>query len=207
MRDLGAARRRRGCAAPSADRARTPPSSSASPGRTRTRAAAAPIEPEQHRADDRRARARHAGNQRQHLARADAERARQRRVIGVQHGRRAAATARPTSMHDAADDEADRDDRGRRVQHALHVAREEQRAGDQRPAGTRRESSPRSAARPGRTAAPSTTRTILARYSHMTARIEPSWIITVKTPPGSSKPRAGARRAAGARSTTRAGTR
>src|SRR5438874_475136 len=33
-----------------------------------------------------------------------------------------------------------------------------------------------------------TTRTIFSRYSHMTAKIDPSWIIVVKTPPGSSKP-------------------
>ena len=35
---------------------------------------------------------------------------------------------------------------------------------------------------------PATTARIFARYSHITARIEPSWIITVKTPPGSLKP-------------------
>src|SRR5687768_9562273 len=33
---------------------------------------------------------------------------------------------------------------------------------------------------------PFTTASSLARYSHLTARTEPSWIITVKTPPGSS---------------------
>src|SRR5438874_4045294 len=33
-----------------------------------------------------------------------------------------------------------------------------------------------------------TTRTIFSRYSHMTAKIDPSWIIVVNTPPGSSKP-------------------
>ena len=46
-RDLGAARRRRGRAAPRADRARTPPPSSASPERTRTRPPPARSRPHQ----------------------------------------------------------------------------------------------------------------------------------------------------------------
>src|SRR5882672_9262270 len=35
---------------------------------------------------------------------------------------------------------------------------------------------------------PAITDRIFSRYSHITAKIEPSWIITVKTPPGSLKP-------------------
>jgi hypothetical protein len=34
-------------------------------------------------------------------------------------------------------------------------------------------------------ASPPTSRAILDRYSHMMARIEPNWIMTVKTSPGS----------------------
>ena len=91
-------------AARRAGRARTPPSSSASrektrtppPPRDRARAAIA--------ADDRRARARHAGDQRQHLARADAERAQSGVWSGVHDGRR--GTRPLDDQHDdAADDE------------------------------------------------------------------------------------------------------
>ena len=50
------------------------------------------IEPHQHPAHDRGARSGNAGNHRQHLARADPERARERRAIRVEHGRHRAVT-------------------------------------------------------------------------------------------------------------------
>src|SRR5262249_15102458 len=41
----------------------------------------------------------------------------------------------------------------------------------------------------GSDGSPASTRAIFARYSQTIARIEPSWIRTVNTPPGSSNPR------------------
>ncbi len=38
----------------------------------------------------------------------------------------------------------------------------------------------------GRDHRPNATSRIFARYNHTTARIDPSWIMTVNTPPGSS---------------------
>ncbi len=108
-RDLQAARRRQVVRACRGDRARTPPTSWESPRRTRT-----PRPPAAraggNAADDRRARARDAGDDRQALTDADAERARQRRVLARRRQR-----ARPQPFepqHDqAADDERDRPER------------------------------------------------------------------------------------------------
>lgn len=79
-----------------------------------------PIQPEQTRPHDRRPGARYTGNQRQRLAEADSERARQRRAIGVgDHGHGA---PRFDDQHDdPARDERARDDSG-----VLHDIPEEQ---------------------------------------------------------------------------------
>ena len=109
--------------------------------------------PSSHRADDRRARARDAGDQRQHLARADAERAHERRVLGV-HDRAARGRVRSTtSMTTPPTMKRHGDDGGRLVEHALHEPREEQRR-RRPPAGTRPRSSARSGARRGRAGRP-----------------------------------------------------
>ena len=146
-------------------------------------AAAARSSPSDHAADDRRARPRHARHQRQHLARADRQGLRDRRPVRVEHRRRRAIPF-DHQHHDAAQHERRRDDAGAGVEHRRDVVGQEQRPREP-PARTRRESSPQTAARRDPTAAPPRSRTILARYSHITARIDPSWIITVKTPPGS----------------------
>ena len=65
----------------------------------------------------------------------------------------------------------------------------EQHAGHDRPESNATISIEREPARRRiRAAARATTSRILARYSHITARTDPNWIITVNTPPGSSKP-------------------
>ena len=174
--------------APRADRARTPPPSSASRERTRTRPRPARSTPHRHRRrrssppdrdtpgisasawnDADRRRARPIGSLVD--ASSTSARGRSRSTISM--------TMPPTMNATAMTDEAV-------VEHALHEARRAARR--RRAAGTdasddHQREAPRVRAA---TAARRRTATIFARYSHITARIEPSWIITVNTPPGSS---------------------
>ena len=70
-----------------------------------------PIETHGHAADDRRAGPRHAGDERQHLAQADAERARDRRALGMSATTGDGPVALDHEHHDTAGDEGDRDHR------------------------------------------------------------------------------------------------
>ena len=81
-------------------------------------------------ADDRRAGTRHAGDERQHLTQADAERPRHGRVLRILHDGRG-ARALDDEHHQTAGNERGREDRGTFVQHVLDETGQE-RAGQQR---------------------------------------------------------------------------